>query len=54
MDIIDKSDNEILQIAEPIWDDIVQGTNNKNWALFSKHMPANEINEEARKDIEQH
>jgi hypothetical protein len=53
MDILTKSDAEILQIAEPIWDDIVKGANDKNWHLFSKHMPEDEINTQNKKDIDQ-
>jgi len=53
MDILTKSDDEILQIAEPIWDDIIQGANNKDWDLFSKYMPEDEINSQAKNDIEQ-
>jgi len=53
MDILTKSDTEILKIAEPIWDDIIKGANAKNWDLFSKYMPEEERNAEAKKDVEQ-
>ncbi len=53
MDILTKSDSEILEIAEPIWDDIVKGANDKNWDLFSKYMPEEQRNAEAQKDVEQ-
>ncbi|WP_281561360.1 hypothetical protein [Thalassomonas sp. RHCl1] len=52
MEILAKSDSEILQIAESMWDDIVKGANEKNWALFSKYMPAEGATDEARKDVE--
>jgi hypothetical protein len=52
MDLLTKSDSEILEIAGPIWDDIVQGSNEKDWDLFSKHMPKRHATEEVRKDVE--
>jgi hypothetical protein len=52
MNILTKSDSEILNIAEPIWDDIVKGANDKNWDLFSKHMPGRDKTDEAKQDVE--
>jgi len=52
MGILNKSDSEILKIAEPMWDDIVEGGNTKNWELFSKYMPASDATDEAKKDVE--
>jgi len=52
MDILTKSDAEILKIAEPIWDDIVKGANEKDWDLFSKYMPEDERDTEAKKNVE--
>ncbi|MCJ8311623.1 MAG: hypothetical protein HRU38_02815 [Saccharospirillaceae bacterium] len=55
MDILAKSDSEILEIAEPMWDDIVKGSNEKNWELFSKSMDSKGSDKEpaSRKDVEQ-
>lgn len=39
MELLSKSDEEIRSVAEPILMDIIKGTNSKDWALFSKHMP---------------
>ncbi|MCJ8318275.1 MAG: hypothetical protein MJK12_01490 [Colwellia sp.] len=52
MEISNKSDTEILKIAESMWDDIVEGANTKNWHLFSKYMPASDVTDEAKKDVE--
>ncbi|MBA6231434.1 MULTISPECIES: hypothetical protein [unclassified Colwellia] len=52
MNILTKSNSEILNIAEPIWDDIVKGANGKNWDLFSKHMPETDQTDEAKQDVE--
>lgn len=38
-DLINMSDSEILEIAQPIINDIINGSNQKNWALFSKYQP---------------
>jgi hypothetical protein len=53
MNILTKSDSEILNVAEPIWDDIVKGASNKNWELFSKYMPENDKTDEAKKNVEE-
>jgi hypothetical protein len=53
MNILNLTDQEIVQIADPIWDDIVQGANEKNWDLFSKYMPADHATDEVRKNVEQ-
>jgi hypothetical protein len=34
MNIIDKTDEEILAIAHPMWDDLVKFSNNSNYALL--------------------
>jgi hypothetical protein len=52
MDILTKSDSEILKVAEPIWNDIVKGANDKNWDLFSKYMPESDKTDEAKQDVE--
>tara|TARA_B100000029_G_C17237720_1_gene837846 strand:+ start:121 stop:471 length:351 start_codon:yes stop_codon:yes gene_type:complete len=49
MNLIDKSDNEILEVANPLWDDLVKNSNNKDYTGFTKDfsarmlMGANEI-----------
>lgn len=54
MDILAKSDSEILEIAEPMFDEIVKGSNEKNWELFSKNMRSKGSSKEAeiQKDVE--
>ena len=47
------SDAEVQKIAEPILADIIKGSNEMNWALFSKHMPKENATEEARVNVEQ-
>ena len=49
MSITSKKDNEILEIANPLWDDLVKHSNNKDYSSFTKDfsarmlMGANEI-----------
>ena len=49
MNLVNKTDNEILEIANPLWDDLVKHSNNKNYQGFTKDfsarmlMGANEI-----------
>ena len=38
MNIIDKSDDEILAIAKPMWADLVKYSNNQNYGLFTKNF----------------
>ncbi len=38
MNIIDKTDEEILAIANPMWDDLVKYSNNSNYGAFSRHF----------------
>lgn len=52
LDILKLSDDEIIKIADPIWDDIVKGSNEKNWNLFSKNMPSEMVTDEVRKNVE--
>ena len=40
MDFLDKSDEEIIKIANPIWDDLVRASNNKDYSGFTKHFSA--------------
>ncbi len=49
MNIIEKTDDEILEIADPMWDDLVKYSNEENYGAFTRHfaaafmMGANEI-----------
>lgn len=52
MELLHKSDTDILTIAEAMWDDIVKAGNTKDWSLFSKHMPASDVTNEAKKEVE--
>tara|TARA_B100001079_G_scaffold246369_1_gene234925 strand:+ start:694 stop:1044 length:351 start_codon:yes stop_codon:yes gene_type:complete len=38
MNIIDKTDEEILVIAHPMWDDLVKYSNNANYGAFTRHF----------------
>ena len=40
MKLLEKTDEEILQIASPIWDDLVKYSNNKDYSGFTKHFSA--------------
>ena len=40
MKLLEKTDEEILEIANPIWDNLVQCSNNKNYSGFTKHFSA--------------
>ena len=40
MSLIDKSDQEILMIADPIWDNLVKCSNNKDYSGFTKDFSA--------------
>jgi len=49
MNIINLSDEEILEVANPFWDDLVKYSNNKNYGAFTRNfshdmkLAANEI-----------
>jgi hypothetical protein len=49
MNIIELSDEEILKVADPYWDDLVKYSNNKNYGAFTRHfsqamkLAANEV-----------
>jgi type II secretory ATPase GspE/PulE/Tfp pilus assembly ATPase PilB-like protein len=50
---VDRSDSEILKIADPIRQDIIDGSNAKDWNLYSRNLPMYVIeNDEERKDVE--
>ena len=40
MKLLEKTDEEILEIASPIWDDLVKYSNNKDYSSFTKHFSA--------------
>jgi len=40
MKLLEKTDEEILEIANPIWDDLVKYSNNKDYGSFTKHFSA--------------
>ena len=40
MKLLEKTDEEILKIANPIWDDLVKHSNNRDYSGFTKHFSA--------------
>ena len=40
MNLLEKTDKEILEIANPLWDDLVKYSNNKDYAGFTKNFSA--------------
>ena len=52
MDILEQSDAQIRVAAEAIWADMIEGSNRKDWALFSKHMLPESITDQARAVVE--
>ena len=36
MDLINKTDDEIIKIANPIWENLVRSSNNKDYGSFTK------------------
>ncbi len=40
MNLLEKTDKEILEIADPLWDDLVKFSNNKDYGGFAKHFSA--------------
>ena len=38
MNLVDMSDDEIMEIANPIWDSLVQASNKKDYGGFTKHF----------------
>ena len=51
--LVNQTDEEILKIAEPIRQDVIDGSNSKSWEQHSKHMPLKVIeNDEIKKDVE--
>ena len=53
MKLLDMSDSQITEIAAPILKDVIVGSRNKDWALFAKHMVAEDAsNAEAKASVE--
>ncbi|SBS30564.1 hypothetical protein MAQ5080_01710 [Marinomonas aquimarina] len=52
MNILALSDDEIRDLAEQIWGDMVKGANSKDWALYSKYMLPESADEQARAAVE--
>ncbi|MDF9434310.1 hypothetical protein [Chromohalobacter israelensis] len=53
MAITDKSDKEIIEIVEPMIDEVVDASNQKDWDSFSKYQTDEEArNPENRKSVE--
>jgi len=40
MNFVEKTDNEILEIADPLWDNLVKSSNIKDYASFTKDFSA--------------
>ena len=40
MKLLDKTDQEILEIANPLWDELVKFSNNKDYSGFTKNFSA--------------
>ena len=36
MNLLDKSDDEIIKIANPIWENLIKSSNNKDYGSFTK------------------
>lgn len=51
MDLLAKSDKELLQIANPIYDELVQACNNKDLKGFSKYMPEEVVTPDHEQDV---
>ena len=40
MKLLEKTDDQILEIANPIWDDLVKYSNIRDYSGFTKHFSA--------------
>ena len=40
MKLLEKTDKEILEIADPIWDNLIKHSNNKDYSGFTKDFSA--------------
>ena len=36
MNLLEKSDDEIIKIANPIWENLIRSSNNKDYGSFTK------------------
>jgi len=52
MNLLTLSDEKIVEIANPILDNIIQATSEKNWLLFTKHLPESMKTDPHREIIE--
>ena len=53
MKTFDLSDSEILKIADPIRQDVIDGSNAKDWKLHARNLPKDVIeNDKIKKDVE--
>ncbi|HDY84910.1 hypothetical protein LCGC14_1004780 [marine sediment metagenome] len=53
MSITDKSDAEIIDIAQPMIDDVVNASNQRDWEAFSQYQTEEEANDpDNKKNVE--
>lgn len=53
MTVTDKSDKEIIEIVEPMIDEVINASNQKDWEVFSKYQTDEEARDpENRKNVE--
>jgi len=53
MKLLDMSDAEIKDFADPIRQDVIDGSNNKDWELHSRNLPLRIIkDEDIQRDVE--
>lgn len=60
MEILKMSEEEIVKIANPIWDNLVEGSNSINYSVFSKDfskkmldaVPKEELERQRRDDLD--
>lgn len=54
MKLLAMSDAQIEKVVTPILNDVIVGSRNKDWTLFSKHMSSEDSsNADAKADVEQ-
>jgi|TARA_R110000868_G_scaffold132002_1_gene342401 hypothetical protein len=53
MDLLAMSDSELMQLADPIYNELIEASNSRNLDAFTKHMPNELINDEIKQDIEE-
>ncbi len=52
MDFSSKSYKEVLEIAEPIWENIVQGSNNNDYEKLSKDFSRKMLKDVTQEEVE--